>query len=81
MLQKNRSRQCGVFLSTSKHKVKELPKGGATLASETGGEGFGTGADGFFSSGDTFKYKMPKIIIKKTIWSIKTDGRTDSIQK
>lgn len=72
---KKRSRQRGVFLSTSKHKVKELPEGGATLASETGGEGFGTGADGFFSSGDTF------IIIKKTIWSIKTDGRTDSIQK
>lgn len=50
-----------VSLSTSKPKVKELPEGGATLASEAGDEGFGTGADGFFSSvGNTCKYKMPK---------------------
>lgn len=42
--------------------VKKLPAGGATLvAGAGGGDGFGVGADGFFSSeGDAFKNKKPK---------------------
>lgn len=48
--------------------MKELPAAGVTLTAEAAGaaraagtEGFGSGADGFFSSGgDTLKYKMPR---------------------